>query len=875
MGAWYQSKDEVISLLKSNEKGLTNKEADNRILKYGLNKLPSKRKASFIKIFFKQLLDPIIILLLITVFFCIFINEYIDAIAITFIIMVDLIMGAFQEWKANKTANSLERLINVNTRVIREDTEEEIDSAYLVPGDIVLIESGNKISADMRILESHNLQVDEASLTGESLNEAKFDSVLDENTPLADRENMVYAGTVVVTGRAKCIVINTGQHTEIGKIAHEVNSVKEAKSPLTIRMEKFSKQISILVVVIALIIALALVYKGVPGSEIFLSVIALSVSAMPEGLPLSLTMALTIGSNKMMKKNVIVKKLNSVESLGSCTVIASDKTGTLTVDEQTAKKVVLPNNSVYDITGTGYNDKGEIIGNDKYKKEVLEIASLGYLNNEAGLEESDNSFIYYGDSIDIAFLAFYKKSKADISNIEIIEKIPYESENKYSAIFYKKDGELRCTVKGSIEKVMSFCNRMNNNKKIDTKLLLDQNQSLAKNGYRVIAVADGKVNSTGFKESDIKELVFKGMVGFIDPVRDGVKESLKECKTAGIKVVMITGDHPLTAFAIAKDLKLASNFSEVTTGEEVEKAYLLGEEEFDSFVMNKTVFTRVTPIDKLRIVDSYKRQGEFIAVTGDGVNDAPALKSANIGIAMGSGTDVAKETASMIILDNSFKSIVAGIKEGRTAYSNIRKVCYMLLSCAVAEILFFLLSIVANLPMPLVAIQLLWLNIVTDGLQDFALSFEKSEKGIMKEKPRSPKDTIFNSEMLSEVILSGIVIGLIVFGVWVYLINYIHMDEMLARGYIMVLMVFIQNIHVFNCRSERESAFKVSLKNNPLVLFSILSAITLQIIVMEVPLFSEFLQVKPIPLIEIMEMLIYAFIVLIVMEIYKIFKRRI
>jgi len=319
----------------------------------------------------------------------------------------------------------------------------------------------------MRILESHNLQVDEASLTGESLNEAKFDSVLDENTPLADRENMVYAGTVVVTGRAKCIVINTGQHTEIGKIAHEVNSVKEAKSPLTIRMEKFSKQISILVVVIALIIALALVYKGVPGSEIFLSVIALSVSAMPEGLPLSLTMALTIGSNKMMKKNVIVKKLNSVESLGSCTVIASDKTGTLTVDEQTAKKVVLPNNSVYDITGTGYNDKGEIIGNDKYKKEVLEIASLGYLNNEAGLEESDNSFIYYGDSIDIAFLAFYKKSKADISNIEIIEKIPYESENKYSAIFYKKDGELRCTVKGSIEKVMSFCNRMNNNKKID------------------------------------------------------------------------------------------------------------------------------------------------------------------------------------------------------------------------------------------------------------------------------------------------------------------------------------------------------------------------------------------------------------------------
>lgn len=878
MEAWHLTKEKIFDLLNTDENGLSDEESDKRLLEYGLNKLPAKKNNSFIKIFFKQLLDPIVILLLITVLFCLFISEFIDAIAITFIILVDLIMGTYQEWKANKTAQSLEKLINVNVRVLRNGIEEEIDSAYLVPGDIVSIESGDKISADMRILESHNLQVDEAALTGESLNEEKRDVLLEKNTPLADRENMVYAGTIVVTGRANAIVINTGINTEIGKIAHEVNSVKEEKSPLTIRMEKFSKQISFLVVVIAIIIALALVYKGVPGSEIFLSVIALSVSAMPEGLPLSLTMALTIGSNKMMKKNVIVKKLNSVESLGSCTVIASDKTGTLTVDEQTAKKIVLPNNSVYDITGTGYNDKGEILGNEKYRNDANEIAMLGYLNNEAGLEENEDSFIYYGDSIDIAFLALYKKAKANIDNIHIVEEIPYESENKYSAVFYEKDGTLRCTIKGSIEKVISFCTNMkdgNHLKKIDKNLLLEQNQNLARNGYRVIAIADGEVKPEEFKENDIKDLTFNGMVGFIDPVREGVKESLSECKTAGIKVVMITGDHPLTAFAIAKDLKLTSNFEEVATGEDVTKAYLLGEEEFDNFVRTKTVFTRVTPIDKLRIVDSYKRQGEFIAVTGDGVNDAPALKSANIGIAMGSGTDVAKETASMIVLDNSFKSIVAGIKEGRTAYSNIRKVCYMLLSCAVAEILFFLLSIVANLPMPLVAIQLLWLNIVTDGLQDFALSFEKSEKGIMKEKPRDPKDTVFNSEMLSEVILSGVVIGLIVFGVWVYLINYIHMDAPLARGYIMVLMVFIQNIHVFNCRSERESAFKISLKDNPFVLFSILSAIILQIIVMEIPLFSEFLQVKPVPFIEIIEILLYAFIVLIVMEIFKVFKRKI
>ena len=341
---------------------------------------------------------------------------------------------------------------------------------------------------------------------------------------------------------------------------------------------------------------------------------------------------------------------------------------------------------------------------------------------------------------------------------------------------------------------------------------------------------------------------------------------------AGIKVVMITGDHPLTAYTIAKDLDLVQDFTEVATGREVQEYLAKGTEEFAHFVRTKRVFTRVTPLDKLEIVKAYKKMGEFIAVTGDGVNDAPALKSANIGIAMGSGTDVAKETASMIITDNNFKSIVAGIKEGRVAYSNIRKVSYMLLSCGLAEVLFFVLAIAFDLPMPLVAIQLLWLNIVTDGLQDFALSFEKSEKGIMQEKPRSPKESIFNRELLTEVLIAGLVIGLIVFGVWLYLVDYLKMELNLARGYIMVLMVFMQNIHVFNCRSERTSTFKVPLKQNPLVIFSILSSIILQIIVMEVPFLSHFLKAETVPYIDMLKLLLLSFIVLGIMEIYKYFK---
>ena len=862
--------EEIFQKFHTSLDGLTSVEADRRLEKYGKNALPHKKSDSFLKIFISELLDPIIMLLVIAILASLSVGEFVDAIAITFIITIDLIMGTVQEKKANNTADALSKLVKESVKVQRNGKEVMIDSTELVVGDLVYLESGDKISADLRIIESHNFTIDESILTGESIAVEKNCKLLaNKKLPVTSQFNMLFAGTSVVTGRAKAIVVKTGTNTEIGFIAATINNTKEEKSPLTIRVEKFSKDISLMIVFIGMIIAIILASKGMPADDILLSVIALSVSAMPEGLPLALTMALTIASNKMAKHKVVAKKLHSVESLGSCTVIASDKTGTLTVNEQTAKKIVLPNNNEYIITGTGYRVNGTVAGEKlSYAKE---IATLGVINNEAKFSSSER----IGDSIDIAFLVLGEKMQVNTNSIKIIETIPYESANKYSAVFYEKNGESYCTIKGSLEVVLSFCKKINFLNSFDINRLEEQNENLAKEGYRVIALANGKIKSKDdYEESDIKNLTFMGLVGFIDPIRKEAIGAIKKCSSAGIKVLMITGDHPLTAFKISKDLKLTNTFEEVTTGDEVEEQFGKGLEEFDEFVKKKKIFTRVTPIQKLRIVESLKRQGEFVAVTGDGVNDAPALRSANVGIAMGSGTDIARETSKMIVMDDNFNSIVNGVLEGRVAYSNIRKITYYLVSCGVAEVLFFCLSILFGMPMPLVAIQLLWLNVVTDGIQDFALSFEKPEKDIMKEKPRDPKESLFDRELLEEILLSGITIGLIVFGLWIYLLKVLEISTLLARVYIVALMIIIQNIHAFNCRSERKSAFSISLSSNYLFLFGVLGSVLLGLAVLEIDGLNLFLKTTSLPYTHISGLFCLGLVVLIVMECYKKIKYR-
>ena len=866
-------KKKVLKELNSSLSGLSTKEANRRLKKYGLNELPKEKTKSTISIFLNSFNDPIIYVLILAAILSFIVGEIVDALAIIFIILVDGVVSTIQEYKAEKNSEALKNLIKFKVKVIRNNKYSEIDSENIVPGDIIVLESGTQVSADARILSSNNLTVDESILTGESIGVSKYDEV--SSDPKDFNNCMVYAGTSVLTGRALAVVVATGLKTEVGKIAEKVTNTEESKSPLTIRMEKFSKQISLIIVIISILIGIVLYLKGYDAMNIFLSVVALSVSAMPEGLPLALTMALTIASNKMSKRNVIVKKLNSVESLGSCTVIASDKTGTLTVNEQTAKKIVLPDGENFKIDGNGYNDEGEVIAlNNANIENAKYISVLGQINNEAILEKEHNKWNFFGDSIDVAFLALSRKLKTNNIEYKKLKEIPYESEKKYSAIFYQKDDKKYCTAKGSLEVILEFCTHEYINGKcvkLDKEKILKQNEELSLNGYRVIALCDGEVpNDTNYSEKNISKLNFIGLVGFIDPVRKEAISSIKKCKKAGIKVLMITGDHALTAYAISKELKMVKSREEVVSGEDLD-LYIEDEEKFDEFIKDKKVFARVTPLQKLKIVESLKRQGEFVAVTGDGVNDAPAIKAANIGIAMGSGTDVAKSTAKMIIIDDNFTSIVAGIEEGRNAYSNIRKISIMLLSCGFAEVLFFVLSIAFNLEIPLVAIQLLWLNLVTDGLQDIALSFERETDTIMKEKPRDPKESLFEKELVKQILLGGLFIGIIVFIAWDILCK--KMDPIHARGHILALMVFIQNLHVLNCRSESKSVFKNGFKKNPFVLFTILGAIILQIIVMEVPILSRFLQTYNVEYKNLIELFILALPIIFVMEAYKFYKR--
>ncbi|NLL01848.1 MAG: HAD-IC family P-type ATPase [Mollicutes bacterium] len=862
--------EDVFKYYETTKNGLTDDEAFKRLNKHGKNILPKVKKETILHVIFRQLNSPIMYLLMVSAVLSFLVGDNVDAIFIIFIIVLDLGLSTMQEWKAEIDARSLEKLIEISVTVLRNGKKQEIDSSLLVPGDIVYLSQGDKIGADIRLIEENNLQVDESLLTGESLPVMKtieVDKDLNENDFM---KNIVYAGTTIIKGRGIGVVISTGINTTIGKIATIATDIDFTKPPLVIRMEKFTKQISTVVFIIAILITILLYLKGYVIEEIFFAVIALCVSAIPEGLPIAMIVALSNASRLLARKNVLVKKLNCVESLGSCTIIASDKTGTLTLNQQTAKVIVLPNGSNYNIEGIGYNGEGNIYGTNI--KEVNDLILMGVLNNEASLNFINKEWIYSGDSIDVAFLSLGYKANiiGDAGSFKKIAEIPYEAELKYSAGLYENTMEKFITIKGSFEVILDYCKYMRIGDQkidIDINLLTKQNKDLASEGYRVIALCCKETESDDIKLD--KNFTFWGLVGFIDPIREDVYEAIEKCKTAGVKVVMITGDHPLTAFSIAKNLNIANKMSEVATNIDVNIYYDKGEKEFDEFVKTKKVFTRVTPIQKLRIVESYKRQGEYIAVTGDGVNDALALKAANIGVAMGSGTDVAKETSSMIITDDNFKSIVNGIEAGRNAYNNIRKVTYMLLSTAVAEVLFFSFSIILNMPMPLIAIQILWLNIITNGIQDIALAFEKGEGDVMHQKPRNPNEKIFDKLLLKEMFLSGLFIGGIVFIVWYFLVNYLILDVSLARSYIVILMVFMQNIHTFNCRSEKKSAFEIPIKNNPFVFYSVLGAILLQYIVIKIPFFNTILKIHDIPFRYVIILFFLATPILLVMEIFK------
>ena len=583
--------------------------------------------------------------------------------------------------------------------------------------------------------------------------------------------------------------------------------------------------------------------KNYEITEIFSAVIALTISSIPEGLTIAMTIVLSIASTKMARKNVIIKKLNSVESLGSCSVIATDKTGTLTANEQTAKKIILPSNKTAYIRGIGYNDMGEIKYEEDIQNELQKLSLMGMINNEAVLTIKDDKWVHTGDAIDTAFLALgLKASIKDVPKIEY--RIPYEPEQKYSAVFFKENEDMKVTVKGAPEKVLEFCEYMDvdgKKEKKDTQKIMYQNNVLANEGYRVIGVAklENKIieQKEKYNETDIKGLTFLGLVGFIDPIREGVEEAVQMCKNAGIKTIMITGDQKNTAEAIGKKLKI-----------------------------NK-IYSRVTPMEKLEIVNNLKAEDEFVAVTGDGVNDVPALKSANIGVAMGSGTDIAKDTGNMIITDDNFSSIIKGVEEGRRAYNNIRKVIYLLLSTGFSEIILFVFSIIFNLPIPLLAIQLLWLNLITNGIQGDALAFEEDKEDVLNKKVKKQK--IFDKLMIKEITISALIMSIIEFVFYMYLYKVKNLDIVTVRTYLLTLMVFMENIQIFNCRSERISMFKIPGSNNRFLIISIIITLCIQTIIVRIPEVAGFFGLTTIPTENIGILFLGTIPLIIGMEIFK------
>jgi magnesium-transporting ATPase (P-type) len=873
-------RDGVLDRLRASPDGLDDEEAERRLRRFGPNRLPERPPPSPLALFLAQFKSPLIYVLLIASGISLAVGDATDAAFILVVVLVNAGVGTLQEWKAEQSAQALRSLLATPATARRSGGSVDLPAEDLVPGDIVLLESGRRLPADLRLLEARDLRVDESLLTGESVAVEKgVGDAMPPETPVADRWTMAFAGSTVASGRATGVVVATADHTQMGRIATSIASVEGAKPPLVLRMERFARTITIAVVAAGLLLGGIAFARGMPLVEVFFFVVALAVAAIPEGLPVALTVVLSIAASRMAARNVIVRRITAVESLGSCTCIASDKTGTLTVNEQTLAMVWLPTGALHTATGTGFAGEGTVGGAPgrpdlaEERALLVRLGTAGVLANEAGLERVDGRWRYHGDAVDIGFLAFAYKLGLDTAavrgSVRVIHEIPYESERRYSAAVVEAEGERRIVVKGAFETLVPHCTAMatpDGPVPFDERRAVQAFESLSAGGYRVLALAEGDVPEGWWEE--LPPLTLLGLAGFIDPVRPDAASAVAECLGAGIRVVMVTGDHPATALSIARTLGIASRAEDVATGAELDD---LGSIEVPAYldrVGSATVFARVAPLQKLAIVEGLLRLGHFVAVTGDGVNDAPALRRANIGVAMGSGTDVAKDTASMIVTDDRFGSIVAGVEEGRYAYDNVRKVTYLLVSTGAAEVLLFLLSTIAALPLPLAAIQLLWLNLVTNGIQHVGLAFEPGEPGAMRRPPRPPEEGLFDRRMLEETALSAGTMSLVGFGAWAWLLA-TGMDEGAARAMLLALFVLFENFHVFNARSETTSAFGLSLSRNRLLVLSVIGASLVNLAAMHTPALAGVLQTGPIGATAWGALIAIASSVLVVMEVYK------
>lgn len=875
--------DEVLADLASQSTGLSSDEAASRLSQYGPNLFPSHRAPTIFEIFGHQFLNPLIYILVAASIVSVMLGDFTDAFFIGLVLLVNAVIGTMQEYGAEKSAQALREMTAAKALVERSGEISEVDAKTLVVGDVVLLESGRKVPADLRLISSHALEVDESLLTGESIPVIKeHELVYSSETTLGDRKNMAFTGTLVTKGRAKGVVVATALKTELGKIADSLLVGVSAKPPLLIRMELFTKKIAIFLLVITSAMALFLLSKGQQWHDVLMFSVALAVSAIPEGLPVALTVALAIASRRMAKRNVIVRKLPAVEALGSCTYIATDKTGTLTVNQLTIQSVALPGSEAIQIAGSGLDPEGEIEWSSqaasKAKEAFGELVASGVLCNEGQLVKKNGEWVGTGDAVDLGFLVLAHKAGLSPDEMRgrsrLIDEVPFEPENQFAATLHETSNRRLISVKGALEKLLPMCSSMrcpDGPTALDAAAITRQADTLAERGYRVLALAaGGSQDHAGPLESQLHNLVFLGLVGMIDPLRPEAAEAIASCKSAGIEVVMVTGDHPKTSLSIARSLGLAKDMDEVVSGPQLKAATASGAKE--KLIETARVFARVEPQQKLEIVQHLLKQGRFVAVTGDGANDAPALKAANVGVAMGrSGTDVAKETADLIITDDRFASIVAGVEEGRIAYANVRKVVYLLISTGAAEILMFSLSLAFGTPLPLTAVQILWLNLVTNGLQDIGLAFEPGEGDELSRRPRKPDEPVFNRLMLERVGISALVIGGVSFWYFDSLIKSgVSLDS--ARNLTLLLMVLFENVMVGNCRSETKSAFRLNPFRNPVLLLGTVAAQLIHVAAMYTPGVREVLGVGPVDLVEWVRLFAIALSVLFAIEAYKFFR---
>ncbi|HEE9846388.1 calcium-transporting P-type ATPase, PMR1-type [Clostridium perfringens] len=867
---WYKkSKNEILQELDVDEKnGLSSTEALRRLEKYGKNKLETKKKKTLFKQFLSQLKDVMIYILIIAAIISAFLGEISDALIILLVIIINAVIGVIQESKAEKALDALKELSTPKALVKRDGSLKEILSEDIVPGDIVIIDAGRYIPGDLRLIDTANLKIEESAFTGESVPSEKDSSFLpDKEIPIGDQNNMAFMSTLATYGRGVGVVVGTGMNTEIGKIAKMIEQEENDETPLQKKLSELGKILGFLAVGICILIFIISFFQGRDLLEMFLTSISLAVAAIPEGLPAIVAIVLALGVQRMVKKNAIIRKLPAVETLGSVSIICSDKTGTLTQNKMTVTTVY---------TNDSYIKESEFNLNDNESKLLVDCMVLC---NDATYSEKSQT----GDPTEIALLESPFKLNILKEKLEKefkrIDEIPFDSDRKLmTTVNLVDDKKARVFTKGALDSILSICNKISiNGKLLDFSKeykakVLENSNIMSDKALRVLAFAYKYISKENIVLDSLeKDLVFIGMVGMIDPPRLEVKDSIKLCKSAGITPVMITGDHKNTAFAIANELGIAEDISQAITGHEIDK---FKEEEFNEKIINYRVFARVSPEHKVKIVKAFKSHGNIVSMTGDGVNDAPSLKAADIGVAMGiTGTDVSKGASDMILTDDNFSTIVSAVEEGRKIYLNIKKSIVFLLSCNLGEILTLFTAILLNWNSPLQPIHILWVNLITDSFPALALGVDKTKEDVMNNPPRNPKESIFVKSDKIQLIINGVLIGGITLfafklGERLYADSLIHAQTM-AFVVLSVSQLFLS----LSLRSNTKSAFSLGIFSNKYLVYSILLGIFLQVIIISISFIANIFKVTPLLLYDWIVVILVSLIPFAINEILKLFRK--